>query len=57
MRWVTWVSLSDWLVFQARIRESEAPLLLRDRSLDGAALARRVDGWRFVRRCGGLDIE
>ena len=31
------VSLSDWLAFQARIRGSKDPRLLRDRPTDGAA--------------------
>ncbi len=34
----TRVSLSDWLAFQARIRGSKAPRLLRDRPTDGAAI-------------------
>ena len=34
---VTRVSLSDWLAFQARIRGSKDPRLLRDRPTDGAA--------------------
>ena len=37
-RRVTRVSLSDWLAFQARIRGSKDPRLLRDRPSDGAAL-------------------
>ena len=35
---VTRVSLSDWLAFQARIRGSKDPRLLRDRPSDGAAM-------------------
>ena len=35
---VTRVSLSDWLAFQARIRGSKDPRLLRDRPTDGAAM-------------------
>ena len=34
----TRVSLSDWLAFQARIRGSKDPRLLRDRPTDGAAI-------------------
>ena len=37
-RMVTRVSLSDWLAFQARIRGSKDPRLLRDRPTDGAAM-------------------
>ena len=37
-RRVTRVSLSDWLAFQARIRGSKDPRLLRDRPSDGAAI-------------------
>ena len=39
---VTWVSLSDWLTFQARIRGFENPRLLRDRPADGAALTAKI---------------
>ena len=39
---VTRVSLSDWLAFQARIRGSKEPRLLRDRPSDGAALAAKI---------------
>ena len=40
--WVTRVSLSDWLAFQARIRGSKDPRLLRDRPSDGAALQQNL---------------
>ena len=43
-RMVTRVNLSDWLAFQARIRGSEAPQLLRDRPTDG------LHGWRKFMR-------
>ena len=42
MRWGTRVSLSDWLAFQARIRGSEDPRLLRDRPSDGTALTEKI---------------
>ena len=40
---VTRVSLSDWLAFQARIRGSKDPRLLRDRPTDGAAVAMKTN--------------
>ena len=42
VRWVTRVSLADWLALQARIRGFENPRLLRDRPPDGAALAAKI---------------
>ena len=36
------VSLSDWLAFQARIRGSKDPRLLRDRPSDGAAFCAKM---------------
>ena len=39
---VTRVSLSDWLAFQARIRGSKDPRLLRDRPTDGAAWVAKI---------------
>ena len=36
------VSLSDWLAFQARIRGSKDPRLLRDRPTDVAAWAAKI---------------
>ena len=41
-RMVMRVSLSDWLAFQARIRGSKDPRLLRDRPTDGAAWAAKI---------------
>ena len=35
VRWVTRVSLSDCLAFQARIRGGETPRLFKDRPTDG----------------------
>ena len=41
-RMVMRVSLSDWLAFQARIRGSKDPRLLRDRPTDVAAWAAKI---------------
>ena len=50
------VSLSDWLAFQARIRGSKAPRLLRDRPTDGAARVRRLcERWRLL--CADCEVE
>ena len=60
-RWVTRVSLSDWLALQARIRGFENPRLLRDRPSDEAASAcgnwgavpsNRVWGFGLCGYCG-----
>ena len=40
-KWVARVSLSDWLVFQARIWGYKDPRLLRDRPAEGAAFVRK----------------
>ena len=60
MAGVTRVSLSDWLAFQARIRGSKDPRLLRDRPSDGAALVSKKlcgVGWcegTVLQGCGVL---
>ena len=49
----TRVSLSDWLAFQARIRGSKDPRLLRDRPSDGAASVRENLCGFYGRICAG----
>ena len=57
-QWVTRVSLSDWLAFQARIRGSKDPRLLRDRPLDGAALRQDLCGvYRHCMQVYGERLE
>ncbi len=46
-------TLSDWHAFQAGIRGSKDPRLLRDRPSDGAALAAKIYAF-FLRECVGL---
>ena len=47
------VSLSDWLAFQARIRGSKDPRLLRDRPPDGAAWVAKICAVIWRGHCGG----